>query len=362
MESIVRQHGKSSSSGTGVAVTDRLGRPLRDLRVSLTDECNFRCTYCMPEELFGEGHPFLNPRNLLSFDEIENVVRHAAAMGVQKVKITGGEPLLRPGVHTLVRSLREIPGIDDIGLITNGYHLATVAQRLRDAGLERVTVSLDSIDPDTFDRIVGRGGGLNRVLAGIRTARDVGMDPVKVNMVVQRGINDGEILEMAEFGRREGVEMRFIEYMDVGRRNEYNRSLLVPNREVRDTIHARYPLVANEPAYYGEVAETYAYRDGTGRVGFVSSMTQPFCGSCTRLRLSADGKLFRCLFSGIGLDLRSILRDPDQDDETRNLQLDTAVRRFWGIREDRYSERRAEEKSLPGSRREERVEMYRMGG
>ncbi len=314
----------------------------------------------MPEELYGEGYPFLNPASLLTFEEIGNVVRQLATLGVEKVKITGGEPLLRPGVHNLVSDLLSIPGIRDVGLITNGFHLAGVAERLRDAGLSRVTVSLDSIVPETFDRIVGRGGGLERVVSGLRRARQVGFDPVKVNMVVQRGVNDGEILEMAQFARDEGLELRFIEYMDVGRRNEYHDSLLVPSAEIRDAIDARDPIRAVDPQYYGEVADTYEYLDGAGRIGFISSMTQPFCGTCTRLRLSADGKLYRCLFSGIGLDVRNILRD---DVAERDDRLNAAVRRFWGIREDRYSELRGSDRdAAAGSRRHERVEMYRMGG
>lgn len=343
-------------------VTDRMGRPLRDLRVSLTDECNFRCTYCMPEELFGEGHPFLSPKSLLTFDEIVTLVRHMANLGVQKVKITGGEPLLRPGVHRLVRELYAIPGIQDVGLITNGFHLAGVAERLYQAGLRRVTVSLDSIIPETFDHIVGRGGGLSRVIDGIRAARTVGFNPVKINMVVQRGVNDQEAVDMAEFARGEGAELRYIEYMDVGRRNEFEASLLVPNSEIRDHLHEVYPIRPLDPDYYGEVADTYEYLDGGGRVGFISSMTQPFCGSCTRLRVSADGKLYRCLFSGIGLDARAILRDESLDETERTIKVDQAVRRFWGIREDRYSEQRAEEGPSAGSTRPERVEMYRMGG
>jgi cyclic pyranopterin phosphate synthase len=305
----------------------------------------------MPEELFGEGHPFLSPAALLSFDEIVTLVRHMAKLGVQKVKITGGEPLLRPGVHRLVRDLYEIPGIEDVGLITNGFHLSGVAERLYQAGLRRVTVSLDSIVPETFDQIVG-----------IQTARTVGFDPVKINMVVQRGVNDQEVLKMAEFARAEGAELRYIEYMDVGRRNTYEESLLVPNSEIRDRVHEIHAIRPLDPDYYGEVADTYEYLDGGGRVGFISSMTQPFCGSCTRLRVSADGKLYRCLFSGIGMDARAIMRDESLDQADRTIKLDQAVRRFWGIREDRYSERRAEEEPLPGSTRPERVEMYRMGG
>jgi GTP 3',8-cyclase len=338
---------------TNRAIRDRLGRPLQDLRISLTDECNFRCTYCMPEELFGEGHPFLPPDSLLSFDEIVTAVEWMIPLGVRKIKLTGGEPLLRPGVHRLIRQLAELPGIEDIGLITNGYHLPAMAERLFQAGLRRVTVSLDSIVPATFDAIIGRAGDLLKVLKGIRTAKVAGFDPVKVNMVVQRGINDGEVIGMARFARNEGLELRYIEYMDVGRRNRFEESLLVPNGEIRDRLDHEFGLTPVDPDYYGEVAGTYRYADG-GRVGFISSMTQPFCGSCTRLRLSADGKLFRCLFSGIGLDIRSLLRKGESPDE--------AIRRFWGIRSDRYSEERLERGPATGAAREDRVEMYRMGG
>lgn len=341
-------------------VTDRMGRPLRDLRVSVTDACNFRCTYCMPAELYGDGYPFLPPDALFSFDEITAFVRHAVTLGVEKVKITGGEPLLRPGVHTLVEQVASIPGISDVGLITNGYHLAAAAQRLRDAGLSRITVSLDSLREETFARIAGRGGILTRVLEGVAAAQNAGFDPVKINMVVQRGVNDDEVVAVAQWAREEGLELRYIEYMDVGRRHDFAASRLVPSAEIRDAVGARFPIEPVDAQYYGEVAETYRYLDGGGRIGFISSMTQPFCGTCTRLRLSADGILYRCLFSGIGLEVRSMMRSGQWD------ELDRAVRRFWGIREDRYSELRGVsalgEAAPVGSRQSERVEMYRMGG
>jgi cyclic pyranopterin phosphate synthase len=347
------------------AVRDRMGRPLADLRVSLIDECNFRCTYCMPKELFGEGHPFLPPRALLSFKEIVTVVRTLAPLGVSKVKLTGGEPLMRPGMHELIPRLFEIPGIEDVGLITNGYHLSSLAPALRRAGLERVTISLDSLDPETFNAITGRGGGLPRVLKGIDAALAAGFAPVKVNMVVQRGVNSGEVVRMARRFRGTGVIVRFIEYMDVGRRNEFAPNLLVPNAEIRDKLDAEFAIEPVEENYYGEVADRYVYTDGAGEVGFISSMTQPFCGSCTRLRLSADGKLYRCLFSAIGLDAKAVLR---ADDAARRAggSLEEAVRRFWGVRDDRYSELREEQgeadRDASVSPRRERIEMYRMGG
>ncbi len=336
----------------------------------------------MPRELFAEGHPFLAPSALLSFDEIETVVRIGARLGVNKVKITGGEPLMRPGVHMLIARLNHIPGIEDVGLITNGYHLPRLAGWLRDAGLKRITISLDSVHHDTFAKIADRSTGLDQVIAGIDRARECGFSPIKVNMVVQRGMNDGEVVEMAEFARDRGLELRYIEYMDVGRRHDFRDSLLVPNREIRDTLDDRFGLEPLDPNFYGEVAEVYRYTDsgfapGGGRVGFISSMTVPFCGSCTRLRISADGKMYRCLFSGLGLDVRKILRrgvvelpDSDSDERLSNdsaggsteEQLEAALRKFWGVREDRYSELRASGEISPESEQENRVEMYRMGG
>lgn len=395
-------------------VEDRLGRPLRDLRISVIDECNFRCTYCMPRELFAEGHPFLAPSALLSFDEIETVVRIGARLGVNKVKITGGEPLLRPGVHRLIERLNNIRGIEDVGLITNGYHLPRLAGWLRAAGLKRITISLDSARPETFAKIADRSTGLDQVIAGIDRAKECGFAPIKLNMVVQRGVNDAEVVEMARFARDRGLELRYIEYMDVGRRHDFRDSLLVPNREIRDTLDAEFGLEPLEPDFYGEVAQAYRYKDtgyapGGERVGFISSMTVPFCGSCTRLRLSADGKMYRCLFSGLGLDIRKLLRrgvvelpgeagrdtvssgrpvrtvpenrpagtegtdarssetpdgKPVEGSKSAPVeeQLESALRKFWGVREDRYSELRAGGDISPDSEQENRVEMYRMGG
>lgn len=341
-------------------IHDRMGRPLSDLRVSLVDECNFRCTYCMPRELFGEGHPFLAPQALLSFDEIVAVVECLAPLGVRKIKLTGGEPLLRPGMHELVPRLLAVPGIEDLGLITNGSHLAPLADKLRQYGLSRVTISLDSMVPATFDAITGRSGGLPGVLGGIAAAREAGFEQIKVNMVVQRGVNDHEVEDIADHFRNTGITLRFIEYMDVGRRIEFQRELLVPNAELRDRLHSTFGIEPVEPNYYGEVAERYHYLDGAGEIGFISSMTQPFCGSCTRLRLSADGKLYRCLFSGVGLNAKEILRGSTEDPMA---EFEAAVRKFWGLREDRYSELRGKPEAAPAvSPKPERVEMYRMGG
>ncbi len=316
----------------------------------------------MPKELYGEGHPFLPPAAMLSFEEIEQVVRAAVPLGVNRIKITGGEPLLRPGVHALVARIAAIAGIEDIGLITNGYHLPRLASYLRKAGLRRITISLDTIDPDTFARIAGRVHGLDSVLHGIDVAHASGFTPIKVNMVVQRGVNDREVLDMARFARERGLELRFIEYMDVGRRHDFDGSLVVPNREIREQLDRTFGIEPLTATRNDEVAETYAYRDGAGRVGFISSMSQPFCGSCTRLRLSADGKAYRCLFSGIGLDLRAILRDEKMTDEERTGALSRELRTFWAGREDRYSELRGHDRPQDGTRRDERVEMFRMGG
>ena len=341
-------------------ILDRLGRPLSDLRISVIDECNFRCTYCMPKDLFGEGHPFLPYNMLLTFDEIVRVATLAAGLGVRKIKLTGGEPLMRMGVHELVPRLLAIDGIEDLGLITNGFHLGPLAPLLRRAGLERITISLDSIVPDTFDRITGRSGNLPRVLEGIAAARDAGFHNIKVNMVVQRGVNDHEVEQMAGHFRHTGITLRFIEYMDVGSRTTFQNELLVPNAELRTRLHREYGLEPVAESYGGEVADRYRYTDGAGEIGFISSMTQPFCRSCTRLRLSADGKLYRCLFSGVGLDTRAVLRGQSDDPDA---ELEDAMRRFWYGREDRYSELRGGETEVESvTPRSGRVEMYRMGG
>ncbi len=350
------------ATASAARVHDKLDRPLRVLRLSVTDDCNFRCTYCMPKELFGEGYPFLPPAAMLNFEEIGQVVRAAVPLGVTRIKITGGEPLLRPGVHRLIEQIASIDGIEDIGLITNGYHLPRSASYLWKAGLRRITISLDSIDPHTFTRIADRAHGLEAVLEGIDVSIATGFDPIKANMVVQRGVNDGQVLDMARFARERGIELRFIEYMDVGRRHDFDGSLVVANREIRDQLDRTFGIVPLTRDSGDEVAETYEYRDGGGRVGFISSMSEPFCGSCTRLRISADGKAYRCLFSGIGLDLRAILRDQRMTGEERFSALSRELRMFWAGREDRYSELRGNGRPQNGTRREERIEMFRMGG
>ncbi|MBM4220058.1 MAG: GTP 3',8-cyclase MoaA [Gammaproteobacteria bacterium] len=340
--------------GAPGAVTDVRGRPLLDLRISVMDRCNFRCPYCMPRETYGEGYRFLPAAERLSFDEIVRLARQFAAEGVRKIRLTGGEPLLRTGIADLVGELSAIDGIDDLALTTNGVLLAQHAAELRAQGLARVTVSLDSIEPATFRRMSGGFDGLDRVLDGIRAALEAGLTPVKVNAVVQRGVNDGEALDLASHFRGTGVIVRFIEYMDVGSRNDWRPALVVPARELRDRIAAAWPLVPLAPAQPGEVAERYAYADGAGEIGFIASVTQPFCGGCTRARLSSDGVFYTCLFATAGTDFRAALRAGAGDEQLRRMICAT-----WRAREDRYSELRGRDAAVATERK---IEMYYIGG
>jgi len=339
--------------GAPGAAVDARGRPLRDLRISVMDRCNFRCPYCMPRETFGEGYRFLPAADRLSFDEIVRLARQFAVEGVRKIRLTGGEPLLRSGLPDLVGELSAIDGIEDLALTTNGVLLAQHAAELAAQGLSRVTVSLDSIVPETFRRMSGGFDGLDRVLDGIRAAREAGLAPVKVNAVVQRGINDGEVLDLARHFRGSGVTIRFIEYMDVGNRNDWQPGRVVPAHELRDRIGAAWPLSALAPAQPGEVAERYAYADGAGEVGFIASVTQPFCGGCTRARISSDGMFYTCLFATAGTDFRAALRAGADDGELRRM-----IRATWRAREDRYSELRGREAAAT----ERKIEMYYIGG
>ena len=332
-------------------LVDKLGRPIRDLRVSVTDRCNFRCVYCMPKEVFGRDYPFLPRAELLTFEEIERLARLFAGLGVEKVRITGGEPLVRRDVETLVAMLARIQGLD-LTLTTNGALLGQKAQALRDAGLGRITVSLDSLDDSTFRAMNDVDFPVARVLAGIDAALAAGLDPVKVNVVVKRGVNEDGVVAMARAFRGTGVVVRFIEYMDVGHTNGWRLDDVVPAAEVVAAIDAEYPLEPLEPGYRGEVASRWRYRDGSGEVGVISSVTQPFCRDCTRARLSADGKLYTCLFAVRGHDLREPLRGGASDEE-----LTAALRGVWSARTDRYSElRTAETADLP------KVEMSYIGG
>jgi cyclic pyranopterin phosphate synthase len=330
--------------------SDRLARPLHDLRISVTDRCNFRCVYCMPKEVFGRDYAFLPRAELLTFEEIARATAAFVALGVRKVRITGGEPLVRRDLERLVAMLAELPGLD-LTLTTNGALLAGKAKALADAGLRRVTVSLDSLDDAVFRAMNDVDFPVERVLAGIDAARAAGL-PVKVNVVVKRGLNDGDVLDLARHFRGTGHVLRFIEYMDVGHSNGWRMDDVVPAAEIVRRIDAVYPLDPVAPGYRGEVARRWRYRDGAGEIGVIASVTQPFCGDCTRARLSADGKVYTCLFAVRGHDLRALVRSGVSDDE-----LVEAIAGIWRRRSDRYSElRSAETVDLP------KVEMSYIGG
>jgi GTP 3',8-cyclase len=323
---------------------------MRDLRISVTDRCNFRCVYCMPKEVFGRDYAFLDRRELLTFEEIERLSRGFVAHGVEKIRITGGEPLVRRDVERLIEQLAAIDGLD-LTLTTNGSLLPQKAQALRDAGLRRVTVSLDSLDDEVFSAMNDVDFPVERVLDGIDAAAAAGL-PVKVNMVVKRGLNEDAILPMAREFRARGHILRFIEYMDVGHTNGWRMDDVVPAAEIVETIGAEFPLEPLDPNYPGEVARRWRYKDGAGEIGVIASVTQPFCGDCTRARLSAEGRLYTCLFAMRGHDLRALLRGGATDGE-----LHEAIGRIWTNRADRYSElRSAQTAGLP------KVEMSYIGG
>lgn len=315
---------------------DRLGRPVRDLRLSVTDRCNFRCTYCMPREVFGPGYAFVPRAELLTYEELTRIVRVFAGLGVTKVRLTGGEPLLRRGLDDLVRMIDAVPGVEDIAMTTNGSLLAPRAARLRAAGLRRVTVSLDSVDPATFTRMSDSRVPLSAVLAGIAAAREAGLGPVKLNAVVRRGVNDDGLLDLVEFARTGGHLLRFIEYMDVGTANGWERAEVVPTAEVVDRIGAVYPVEPVAAARAGEVARRWRFTDGGGEIGVISSVTEPFCTDCSRARVTATGELFTCLFAARGRDLRSLLRSGVGEEELR-----AVVGGVWAKRTDRYSQLRS---------------------
>jgi cyclic pyranopterin phosphate synthase len=333
------------------SLVDTRSRPLRDLRISVTDRCDFRCVYCMPKEVFGRDFEFLRRSELLTFEEIARVARIGAGLGLHKLRLTGGEPLLRRDVERLVEMLAAIDGIDDIAMTTNGSLLPRKAQVLADAGLRRVTVSLDSLDDAVFGAVNDVGFPVERVLEGIAAASGAGL-PVKVNMVVKRGLNDGSVLDMAGHFRGSGHVLRLIEYMDVGQTNGWRMEDVVPAAELVEAIAAAWPLEPVEPAYPGEVARRYRYADGGGEIGVIASVTQPFCHDCSRARLSAEGRLYTCLFAAAGHDLRRRLRGDGGDAE-----LEAFLRRIWGRRADRYSELRTAETS-----RRPKVEMSHIGG
>ena len=335
--------------------TDKFGRHMRDLRISVTDRCNFRCTYCMPAEIFGESYKFLPKEEILTFEETVRLTRIFVGLGVNKIRLTGGEPLLRRDLHRLVAMLAKVEGAKDLTLTTNGYLLAEQAQQLKDAGLQRVTVSLDTLDDEIFKKMNGRGFDTSRVLQGIEQAAAVGLAPIKINAVVQKGVNDHTIVDLARYFKGTGHIVRFIEYMDVGNRNGWKWDDVVPAAEVVRRIDSKFPLEPIDSNYQGEVALRYRYRDGTGEIGVITSVTQPFCGDCTRARLSTDGKIYTCLFASLGVGLRDPMRAGASDEQLREL-----IAGVWGRRVDRYSEERTEMAPLQNSR--QKIEMYQIGG
>ncbi|MYL34773.1 GTP 3',8-cyclase MoaA [Pontibacillus yanchengensis] len=334
------------------AIKDQFGRPLKDLRISVIDQCNFRCTYCMPAEVFGADYPFLDKEEMLTFDEIIRTAEIFASLGVEKIRLTGGEPLLRKNLHLLIERLYSIKGIEDIALTSNGVFLPKYAKLLKEAGLNRVNLSLDAIDDDVFQSINSRGVKTSPVIKGIEAATNVGLQ-IKVNMVVKRGMNESQILPMARFFKGKGHILRFIEFMDVGNVNGWHNSEVVSKQEIINTITEELPLEQASPNYYGEVASRYRYKDGNGEIGVISSVTDHFCDTCTRARLSADGTLYHCLFASQGYDIRKLLRKGITDN-----MLKLEIMKRWSIRGDRYSANRAEGK-FPSK---EKIEMSYIGG
>ena len=332
--------------------SDKLGRQLKDLRISVTDRCNFRCPYCMPSEIYGDRYQFLPKDDLLTFEEITRLASIFANLGVNKIRITGGEPLVRNSVEELIANLSYIPEIVDLTMTTNGYLLPQKAQLLKNSGLNRITISLDTLDEDVFRRMNGRNFGPDRVVEGIKSAEKAGLNPIKINAVIQRGVNDHTILQLANFVRDRGHILRFIEYMDVGTLNNWNMSEVVPANEIIQMIDREMPLEALKPLYPGEVANRYRYKDDGGEIGVITSVTNPFCSDCTRLRLSPEGSVYTCLFSDQGTDLRSPLRTGATDYELRRLIIG-----LWQNRVDRYSEIRS---SVAGKKK--KIEMYHIGG
>lgn len=335
-------------------VTDQFNRPFQDLRISVTDRCNFRCTYCMPAEIFGPDYPFLQKSQLLSFEEITRVARLCAGLGVQKIRITGGEPLMRRDLDKLIAMLADIDGITDIAMTTNASLLPKKAEKLKAAGLNRITVSLDALDDDKFGKINGMGYKVNTVLKGIEAAKAAGLK-VKVNMIVKRGMNEDEIVPMARYFQGSGIVVRFIEYMDVGNTNGWKLEDVVSKQAILERLQQEMPIEPLDPNYYGEVASRYQNRETGDEIGIISSITAPFCTSCTRARLSADGRIYTCLFATAGTDIRGPLRNGADDEEL----LDVLVP-AWKNRRDRYSMERTEE--TVAARKNEKIEMSFIGG
>ncbi|WP_079529646.1 GTP 3',8-cyclase MoaA [Halobacillus hunanensis] len=332
-------------------VLDQYDRPMKDLRISVIDQCNFRCTYCMPAEIFGDDYRFMPTEELLSFDEIVRLVEIFAKFGTEKVRLTGGEPLMRKNMDQLVARLKQIDGIKDIAITTNAIFLVKQAQKLKEAGLDRVNVSLDAIEDEVFQQTNGRGIKTSPVLKGIEASRKAGLE-IKINMVVKKGMNESQILPMAKYFKETGDTLRFIEFMDVGNHNGWNMDTVISKQQIIDTIHAEMPLEPLEPNYYGEVANRYKYSDSEAEIGVISSVTDAFCSSCTRVRLSADGQLYTCLFASEGYDIREMLRDDSSDQD-----IISKLIKIWTKRDDQYSVERGE-----GKPTKKKIEMSYIGG
>lgn len=332
-------------------ITDKLNRPLRDLRISVIDACNFRCSYCMPADQFAEDHPFMKPSERLSWDQLLQIVEVFQELGVKKIRLTGGEPLLRKGLDEFILSIKNKTKIEEIALTTNGYFLEENAALLKKAGLDRLTVSLDTLDPDKAFLINGKRDILEKILSGIEVALQVGFKQIKINMVVQKGINDNEILDLVSYFKNKPIIVRFIEFMDVGNRNRWELSKVVPSKEIKDIINKKFPLEPKSPNYIGEVANRYRFKDDSGEVGFISSVTQPFCQDCTRSRITADGTFFTCLFASKGLELKPYLK------ANNNENIKKIISDVWLNRADRYSEERSHQSITT-----KKMEMNRIGG
>lgn len=333
-------------------IKDSLKRPLQDLRISVIDRCNFRCTYCMPAEVFGPDYAFLKEELLLTFDEIERLARLFISMGVNKIRLTGGEPLLRKDLSTLIARLTNLEGLQDIGLTTNGIHLAKQAKALKDAGLKRVNISLDAIEDHVFQKINGRNISTKPVLKGVQAAKAAGLE-VKVNMVVKKGMNDSQILPMAQYFKEQEIQLRFIEFMDVGSTNGWNFEQVVTKEQLIEKINRVYPIELVKPHYFGEVAKLYRYVGSDAEVGFITSVSDSFCSFCTRARISADGKFYTCLFGEKGTDLRTLLRENISD-----ASLLKILQHTWRYRTDRYSD----ERTVESTNKRQKVEMSYIGG
>ncbi|ANU25483.1 GTP 3',8-cyclase MoaA [Planococcus versutus] len=317
-------------------VQDQFQRPIRDLRISVTDRCNFRCSYCMPKEVFGDDYAFLPKQELLSFEEIHRLTKVFVAMGVKKIRLTGGEPLMRRGLPELVEKIFSVEGVEDIGLTTNGLLLGNQAQALYDAGLRRLNISLDALDPELFGQLNGRGVDPSHILKQIDFAQRVGFE-IKINMVVQKDVNEQEILPMTAYFKERGITLRFIEFMDVGNDNGWSFKKVVTKKQILEKLQTVYQLEPVDKDYYGEVAKRYRFEEGEGQVGFITSVSESFCSSCTRARLSSDGKFYTCLFATGHFDIRELIRDGLSDEE-----LFEKISAVWERRDDRYSDERTE--------------------